>query len=61
MPLPVEFKPSNMYSNTPETREEIIELAQAHHQTYLLGKNGKIYDKAVVMYVELHLNVHKSY
>ena len=51
MPLLVEFKPTTMYANVPATRDEIIKLAQDHHCTSLLGKDGRIYDKAVVMCV----------
>jgi len=40
-----------MYANVPATRDEIIKLAQDHHRTSLLGKDGRIYDKAVVMCV----------
>lgn len=49
MVLPVEFKPPTMYSTRPEMRAEIEKLAQKHYQDNLLGKDGKIYDKAVVM------------
>jgi hypothetical protein len=49
MVLPVEFKPPTMYSTQPDTRTEIEKLVRAHHQNNLLGKDGKIYDKAVVM------------
>lgn len=51
MVLPVEFKPPTMYSTRPEMRAEIEKLAQKHYQDNLLGKDGKIYDKAVVMWV----------
>jgi hypothetical protein len=54
MPLLVEFKPPTMYANAPTTRDEIIELAREHHRTSLLGKDGRIYDKAVVMCVSEH-------
>jgi len=40
-----------MYANAPATRDEIIKLAQDHYRTSLLGKDGRIYDKAVVMCV----------
>lgn len=40
-----------MYANVPATRDEIVKLAQDHHRTSLLGKDGRIYDKAVVMCV----------
>lgn len=49
MVLPVEFKPPTMYSTQPDTRTLIENLVRAHHQNNLLGKDGKIYDKAVVM------------
>lgn len=49
MVLPVEFKPPTMYSTQPNVRTEIEELVRDHHQNNLLGKDGKIYDKAVVM------------
>ncbi|KAI6788109.1 hypothetical protein KC356_g9307 [Hortaea werneckii] len=48
MPLLVEFKPPTMYADTPSTKDEIIKLAQDHHRVHLLGKDGRIYDKAVV-------------
>lgn len=51
MPITVEFKPANMYANASHTRNEIIRLAQEHHQKHLLGKDGRIYNKAVVMHV----------
>ncbi|KAL4999227.1 hypothetical protein BDV10DRAFT_165500 [Aspergillus recurvatus] len=38
-----------MYSTRPEMRAEIEKLARKHHQDNLLGKDGKIYDKAVVI------------
>ncbi len=49
MVLRVEFKPPNMYSTESNTRAEIEKLTREHYQTKLLGKDGKIYDKAVVM------------
>lgn len=48
MVLPVEFKPSTMYSTQPDKRAEVESLVRDYHQNNLLGKNGKIYDKAVV-------------
>ena len=50
MALTVEFDPSTMYANAPTTRAEIVSLVRAHHQKALLGKDGKIYDEAVVLY-----------
>lgn len=49
MVLLIEFKPPTMYSTQPATRAEIEKIVREHHQNNLLGKNGKIYDKAVVM------------
>lgn len=48
MVLPVEFKPPTMYSTQQATRTEIEKLVREYHQNNLLGKDGKIYDKAVV-------------
>lgn len=42
-----------MYSTQPEMRTLIEELVRKHHAEKLLGKDGKIYDKAVVMQVTL--------
>ncbi|KAJ5086552.1 hypothetical protein NUU61_007859 [Penicillium alfredii] len=49
MVLPVEFEPPTMYSTQPNTRAEFERLVRAHHQANLLGKDGRIYDKAVVI------------
>ncbi|KAK9629777.1 hypothetical protein V6Z98_003325 [Aspergillus fumigatus] len=38
-----------MYSTQPEMRTLIEELVRKHHAEKLLGKDGKIYDKAVVI------------
>ncbi|KAI9749025.1 MAG: hypothetical protein M4579_007036 [Chaenotheca gracillima] len=48
MVLPVEFKQPSMYSTQPEMRTEVEELAREHHQKFLLGRDGKIYDKVIV-------------
>ncbi|PYH29012.1 uncharacterized protein BO87DRAFT_320692 [Aspergillus neoniger CBS 115656] len=48
MPLPVEFKPANMYAKSPEMRAEIQRQVLKCYQENYLGK-GKIYDKAVVI------------
>jgi hypothetical protein len=53
MVLPVEFSPPTTYSTQPEMRTLIEELVRKHHAENLLGKDGKIYDKAVVMQVSL--------
>jgi hypothetical protein len=49
MVLPVEFKPPTMYSTQSNVRTEIEQLVREHHQSNLLGKDGRIYDKAIVM------------
>ncbi|KAL4924652.1 uncharacterized protein BDV17DRAFT_274182 [Aspergillus undulatus] len=48
MALPVEFKPPTMYSTQQAMRTEIEKLVNEYHQVNLLGKDGKIYNKAVV-------------
>ncbi|KAL4735264.1 hypothetical protein BDV11DRAFT_174008 [Aspergillus similis] len=50
MVLPVEVKPPTMYSTQPNVRTEIEQLVREHHQNNLLGKDGRIYEKAVVIH-----------
>ncbi|KAL4733838.1 hypothetical protein BDV11DRAFT_199382 [Aspergillus similis] len=59
MVLLVEFKPPTMYSTRPEMRAEIEKLARKHYQDNLLGKDGKIYDKAVVI-CNFHTSSHSG-
>jgi len=54
MVLPVEFSPPAMYSNQQDTRKLIEDLVRKHRTENLLGKDGKIYDKAVVMLMSPH-------
>lgn len=54
MVLQVEFSPPTMYSNQQDTRKLIEDLVRKHHTEKLLGKDGKIYDKAVVTLVSPH-------
>ncbi|KAL4912671.1 hypothetical protein BDW62DRAFT_194051 [Aspergillus aurantiobrunneus] len=59
MVLPVEFKPPTMYSTQPNVRAEIEQLVREHHQNNLLGKDGRIYDKAVVI-CNFHTSSHSG-
>jgi hypothetical protein len=57
MVLPVEFSPPTTYSTQPEMMTLIEELIRKHHAGNLLGKDGRLYDKAVVMQVTLIVHV----
>ena len=48
MPITVEFFPQDMYAKDQAKRYEVVLLAQEDFQKMILGKDDKIYDKAII-------------